>query len=442
MKYVILIKTDPYTRTKHGKLEHVSGYADWRREQDKATIAKWKEIREKPKGYRQGILGDRTGTKEEQEEHKERESREELRALLHKGENMKYVILEKAQVKPYVRTRRGKFERVGGYERARLDEAGYDAYMKDRKAEEEADDYIDRELKEPSPTVVPGSAKKFKEIKRTLASHKRARWNAQDRFNARMKSDIATMATPEQAFDHLVSHRVDEMMAVHLLKEKFGLSNEEVMKLMNPEVSRTVIPDTAAPVSGAKEVAMTILQQMGGVSRLQAMTGAKNFMYFDERGVKGVSFDFPNRGNKPNHIKIFLDEPTDTYNVEFGKKRAISWKRMARMHEEGKEASMSDFYKITSTHSDIYFDQLKELFERSTGLYLSLTKAMVIMEKGRGPDKQKRKSRGMMKVRNPNPREGGFIWVPKKAKNVEKVEQKIINWPKKETAMGTKDYLD
>ena len=57
-------------------------------------------------------------------------------------------------------------------------------------------------------------------------------------------------------------------------------------------------------------------------------------------------------------------------------------------------------------------------------------------EKGRGKDLKPRKKRGAFKWMNPITRQEE--WIPYHAKNVKKVEQKIINWPKK----GDKDYLD
>jgi len=105
----------------------------------------------------------------------------------------------------------------------------------------------------------------------------------------------------------------------------------------------------------AGEVGKTILQQMGGSRRLSAMIGAKDFLvgHKDRGALGGLSFKFarPARG-KPNYIKILL-MPSDTYTVEFGSVQGHSYKR----------------HKI---FEDIYADQLKSLFERQTGLYLSL----------------------------------------------------------------------
>ena len=197
---------------------------------------------------------------------------------------------------------------------------------------------------------------------------------------------------------------------------------------------------------GAKEVAMTILSQMGGVGRIQAMTGAKNFAYFDEKGVKGVSFNFPNRGNKPNFVKITLDEGTDTYTVEFGKKKPISWKRMEKIAEAGRDPKAEDFYTKLSEHTGVYWDMLKELFEKNTGLYLSFSKALVIdMAKARtkgAKDIKQRKKRGHWKYRDPIT--GKDVWIPYKAKNVQKVELGFTPKvkPASERKWNEPDWLD
>ena len=188
---------------------------------------------------------------------------------------MKYVVLQKAEVKPYTRTRKGKMERVAGYQALR-----------------EQQQRVDATLKEPSRMAVASEA----------------------------------------------------------------------------------------DVGGAKDVAMTILQQMGGVGRIQATTGAKNFAYFDEKGKKGISFDFPSRGKKPNFVKVVLDDD-DTYSVEFGKKKPISWKRLEREKEGMAEPKIEDFYTKLGEHKGVYWDQLKDVFERNTGLFLSLHKSCVILDK-------------------------------------------------------------
>jgi hypothetical protein len=107
------------------------------------------------------------------------------------------------------------------------------------------------------------------------------------------------------------------------------------------------------------EVAKTILDQMGGASKIKAMTGAKNFTALPS----GVSFQFPSRKG-PNYVKITLT-PMDTYTVEFGRKAGAAALMSGKVDVE-------NIYKKLSEHTDIYFDQLTDLFEKETGLYLSL----------------------------------------------------------------------
>jgi len=97
-----------------------------------------------------------------------------------------------------------------------------------------------------------------------------------------------------------------------------------------------------------QEVAKTILAQMGGTGKLKAMTGAKNFTSSEN----GVSFQWPAKGGGPNAVRITLT-PEDTYTVEF-----------IRAGKGGP--------KVVSKHEDIYAEDLKKLFEKQTGLYLSL----------------------------------------------------------------------
>lgn len=88
------------------------------------------------------------------------------------------------------------------------------------------------------------------------------------------------------------------------------------------------------------------IAQLGGHGRLKAFVGAQNFMV----GTDSVSFRFKG-SKKANYLKITLD-PSDTYILEFGKIRG---------HE----------YKVTKTLENIYCDQLVEIFEDTTDLFLS-----------------------------------------------------------------------
>lgn len=101
----------------------------------------------------------------------------------------------------------------------------------------------------------------------------------------------------------------------------------------------------------SKEIAKTILQQLGG-NRFTTMTGAKNLCALDEQ-CGGLSFKLPKfAGVKVNYVKIVLNG-ADLYDVEFGRIYGLK-------------------YTTISKHENIYFDQLQELFEKETGLYTHL----------------------------------------------------------------------
>jgi len=106
----------------------------------------------------------------------------------------------------------------------------------------------------------------------------------------------------------------------------------------------------AAAFNGDMAVAAAILQQLGGIGRLQSMLGAHNVL---DHGA-GVSFKFKG-ARKWNYIKIAVT-PTDTYDVTFGKVRGRPHWDMAK----------------EKTVSFIYAAQLRPLIERETGLYLNL----------------------------------------------------------------------
>lgn len=99
----------------------------------------------------------------------------------------------------------------------------------------------------------------------------------------------------------------------------------------------------------AKFVATEILNQLGG-NRFIAMTGAKNFAYFDEDGECGLSFRLPSKFamNGINLVKIKLTF-SDTYQVTFARVRGA-------------------MVKEVSTFDNVYCDQLECLFNEQTGL--------------------------------------------------------------------------
>lgn len=97
-------------------------------------------------------------------------------------------------------------------------------------------------------------------------------------------------------------------------------------------------------------VATTILEQLGNsTAQISRMIGAYQFLSFEN----GVRFRFKARAkNGSNGVQITLT-PEDLYKVEFTSRRGLS-------------------YKVKATFEGIYADDLTSLFERETGLYLSL----------------------------------------------------------------------
>lgn len=96
-----------------------------------------------------------------------------------------------------------------------------------------------------------------------------------------------------------------------------------------------------------KKIAETIIEQLGG--HLTAMIGAYNMFHHAEGAV---SFRFKARAsNASNHCKVTL--VNDLYTVVFTSVRGTS-------------------VKVKGEFEDLYNDQLKALFERETGLYLTM----------------------------------------------------------------------
>lgn len=99
--------------------------------------------------------------------------------------------------------------------------------------------------------------------------------------------------------------------------------------------------------SSDEQVVQTILQQLGGRNKIVSMTGAKDFY----RDGKTLMFKYP-KSKHSNYIRITLNGK-DLYDVEFQK-----------FNNSG--------VKTVATHKDVYASDLKKLFEKTTGLYLSL----------------------------------------------------------------------
>ncbi len=98
-----------------------------------------------------------------------------------------------------------------------------------------------------------------------------------------------------------------------------------------------------------KQVAVTILQQLGG-NRFIAMTGAHSFM----SEANSAFFKIP-RTKKIKAVKITLNA-NDTYTMRFiGQKNAPSF----------------EVFDVAVVNN-VYCDQLQEIFTEHTGLYTSL----------------------------------------------------------------------
>lgn len=100
-----------------------------------------------------------------------------------------------------------------------------------------------------------------------------------------------------------------------------------------------------------QEIALIIAQQMGGTGRLKLFTGAYNFAAIEN----GLMFRMPGKGfarDSINVVRVKLT-PRDEYDMEFLRLRGTTLKEVR-------------------AYRGVYCDQLVELFEEATGLYLSL----------------------------------------------------------------------
>lgn len=107
-------------------------------------------------------------------------------------------------------------------------------------------------------------------------------------------------------------------------------------------------------ITEGQQIAEIIIQQLAGhLNRLIIMTGAYNLTYSDKE--RYFSFHFK-MNPKMNYCKITLNS-MDLYDVEFGK--------ISTRNYEMK-------YTVKEQFKNVYAENLKGLFERVTGLYLSL----------------------------------------------------------------------
>ena len=109
-----------------------------------------------------------------------------------------------------------------------------------------------------------------------------------------------------------------------------------------------------------KEIATTILQQLGG-NRFVVFTGAKDFIAIDN----GLRFKIGRNASKTNRIEITLNG-ADLYDMRFIKYRPFSVKVD---HKKGEVKTIEEKIETIREYNDVYFDQLQELFTGVTGLY-------------------------------------------------------------------------
>lgn len=115
---------------------------------------------------------------------------------------------------------------------------------------------------------------------------------------------------------------------------------------------------TPEEIEYTKQVAQTILQQLGG-KRFVMMTGAKDFVAMHVGDNPALRFKIPGNMTKGgvNMVQISLNGG-DLYDVEFFRVR--------------KTKTRGTSVASVQVHNDIFCDMLEDVFERATGLYTRL----------------------------------------------------------------------
>ena len=103
-----------------------------------------------------------------------------------------------------------------------------------------------------------------------------------------------------------------------------------------------------------QQITQTILDKMGGKNRIVAMTGARDFVAIE----RGVQFSFSKGIAGINKVVIRLT-PADLYDIEFW---SVRKSRTTHALESTRRAP----------HDGIYAENLKRIFEKATGLFLSI----------------------------------------------------------------------
>jgi len=98
--------------------------------------------------------------------------------------------------------------------------------------------------------------------------------------------------------------------------------------------------------------AQTILNQLGG-NKFIAMTGAKNFLTYKVDGNTTLQMRFMKGKDGINALNVTYKPGLDLYEMQFAKLRGV------------KSETVEKFKRV-------YAEELKSVFEGTTGLYLSL----------------------------------------------------------------------
>ena len=102
----------------------------------------------------------------------------------------------------------------------------------------------------------------------------------------------------------------------------------------------------------ALQTAETIFKQFGGQQRLKYFVGAITFRYPNRPEVEEVAARFKFKMySKANTVKGIYHRCPDVYTLQF-------WKVTAKQN------------KLVNSYSDVYCDQLIELFDKETNLVL------------------------------------------------------------------------
>ena len=102
----------------------------------------------------------------------------------------------------------------------------------------------------------------------------------------------------------------------------------------------------------ALQTAETIFKQFGGQNRLKLFVGANNFQFHNRPEKEEVDATFKFKMySKANTVKVIYHRCPDVYTLQF-----------LKVTKTGT--------KLVNSYSDVYFDQLIELFEKETGLFL------------------------------------------------------------------------